>query len=234
LIRTGSRTTGRTGFTLIEATVATVMLMIVISSIYGTFRAANVSMARMEERADVYQTARVLLDQINTELCSAYQPSGAEKSSLIGEDTPASESAPQYDKITFLTTARHSLSRAEAAGELCQITYRMESTPDGKPVGLFVEEDFRPGLSLPTAERRAIEVSNMVVGFNCRYLDGQTGEWCTDWMDRTEIPKAVRVELLVKPERKDAKPILVATTANLAISSGPGTEQAVEEEKVEE
>jgi type II secretory pathway component PulJ len=61
---------------LIEATVATVILMIIISSIYGTFRAANISMARMEERADVYQTARVLLDQINSELCSAYQPAG--------------------------------------------------------------------------------------------------------------------------------------------------------------
>ena len=232
LIHSGTR--GKTGFTLIEATVATVMLMMVIGSIYGTFRAANMSMARMEERADVYQTARVLLDRINSDLCSAYQPSGAEKSSLIGEDTPASESAPQYDKITFLTTARRGLSSVEAAGELCQITYRMESTPDGKPVGLFVEEDFRPELSLPTGEKRAIELSNMVVGFNCKYLDGQTGEWRADWMDRTEIPKAVRVELLVKPERKDAKPILVATTANLAISSGPGTEQSVEEEKVEE
>ena len=228
------RPRSQAGFTLIEATVATVMLMMVIGSIYGTFRAANLSRARMEERADVYQTARVLVEQMNSELCSAYQPAVTEKPSLIGEDTPGSESAPQYDKMTFLTTARHSLSRMEAAGELCRVIYRMESTPDGKPIGLFVEEDFRPGLSPDTAERRVIELSNMVVGFTCRYLDGQTGEWSADWEDRTVLPKAVRVELLLKPEREGAKPILVATTANIVISSGPGTEQAVEEEKGED
>jgi len=222
------------GFTLIETLVAMVVLMIVISSIYGSFRAANVCASRTEERADLYQTARVLLAQINSELCSAYQPFSLQESSLVGEDTEASETAPQYDRLSFLTTARRSVSSVEAAGDVCRVKYSVESTPDGEPIGLFVQEDFRPGLDMSETERPPVMLSKLVIGMNCRYLDGTTGQWLKEWIGQSGLPKAVRVELVLKPERKGAKPITVASTANLALSLGPGPEQAAEEEEVAE
>jgi general secretion pathway protein J len=206
------------GFTLVETLVAIVILMMVIGAIYGTFRAGNMCVSRTEERADVYQTARVLMAQINAELCSAYQPTGATKSSMTGEDTPGSETATQYDTLTFTTTTRHSPSQTEPAGDVCQVSYHLGSTPDGEPGGFFVAEDFRPGLSVSSEKRPPIKLSDMVVGFNCKYLDPQSDEWKNEWVDQTRMPKAVRIELILKPERKDAKPITVASTANIMMS----------------
>jgi len=206
------------GFTLVETLVAIMILVIVIGAIYETFRAGSMCVSRTEERADVYQTARVLLARINAELCSAYQPAGAGKSSLTGEDTPGSETANQFDTLTLVTTAGHSLSRTEPAGDICQVTYRLESTPNGEPAGFFVVEDFRPGLDLSTGKRPPIRLSDMVVGFDCKYLDPQSDDWKNEWVDQTRMPKAVRVELLLRPQREGAKPVTVASTANVLMS----------------
>jgi len=219
------------GFTLVEVLVAVVALMIVIGSIYGAFRTANMSVSRAEERVDVFQTARVLLAQINAELCSAYQPSGQEESALVGEDTQGSETGSQYDKLTFLTTARRSASRSDPAGDVCKVSYTVETTSDDEPMGLFVQEDFQPGLSSPDARREPVRLSDRVIAFNCKYLDPDSDEWRNDWTQQTKLPKAVRVELSLKPEREGAKPITVASTANLMIDSGPGAETAIGEEE---
>jgi type II secretion system protein J len=223
--------TRRAGFTLIETLVAMVVLVIIIGSIYGTFRAANMTVTGTEERADVYQTARVLLAQMNAELCSAYQPARQEGSSMQGENTEGNEYAAQKDKISFLTTARKSMSSVDGGGDLCRVTYSVETDPNEKPLGLFVSEDFRPGLAVSDEKKQPVRLSPMVVGLNCRYLDGRTGEWLDDWVEEPAMPKAVRVELVLKPERDSAKVVTVASTANLAISSGPGEEQVYEEDE---
>ena len=198
------------------------------------------TVSRTEERADLYQTARVLLSQMTSELASAFQPSGAQESSLVGMDTEGSESAPQFDRISILTTARRpelvqGQARGEAAGELCRVTYSVPTTPDGIPLGLFVEQDFRPGLGIGGAPREPIRLSALVAGLNCTYLDAATGEWSNEWVSQEKLPKAVRVELLMKPARKGSKPIMIASTANISILAGPVIEEGQqEEEPVEE
>jgi len=225
---------GRSGFTLVEAMAAIAIILIVIGSIYGAFRAGNLCVSRTEERADIYQTARILLAQIVSELCSAYQPAAMKESSLLGEDTSGSESALQQDKLTFMTTAHGSPSAAaELRGDLCQVTYTVQCTPGGEPLGFYMEEDFHPGLGLSEQKPPPFKLSDMVIGFNCEYLDG-SGIWQKEWMERSAMPKAVRVELVLRPHREGAKPIVLASTANLAGSKGPGAEQAVEEEEVGE
>ena len=48
-----------------------------------------------------------------------------------------------------------------------------------------------------------------------RRLDGATDEWVNEWVDRQEMPKSVRVEMVLRPERKGAVPVIVTATANL-------------------
>jgi type II secretion system protein J len=205
----------RDGFTLVETLVALVILMIVVGAVYGVFRTASQSATLTEERTDVYQTARVLLMQINTELSSGCQLPGSQQSSLTGEDTEGSATADQHDKLTFLTASHRMLSGSGPAGDMCQVTYTVETTPDGEALGLSVVEDSKLGLGESDVKQEPTILSKLVVGMNCTYLDGDTGEWQDEWTDRTGLPKAVRVELILKPERKGAKPITVASTANL-------------------
>ena len=221
------------GFTLVEVLVAIVIFMIIIGSIYGALRTANMSVSRTEERADVYQTARVLLEQINSELCSAYQPQESDASTLIGEDTDASETAPQYDALTFLTTGRRPPASTEPAGDLCEVAYLVHKTPDEEPIGLFVQESFRPGIELGDQEPQPVMLSELVVGLNCEYLDAPGGDWLKEWTNRNALPVAVRVELVLKPEREGAKPIMVSSTANIEISA-EGRSSPAEEADVEE
>lgn len=222
------------GFTLIETMVALVMLMVVIGAIYGTYRAATSTASIAEERADLNQTARVLLGQMNKELCCAYQQPGEQTSSLEGEDTEGRETALQHDRLSFLTSAESVIRAKGPSGDMRRVTYTLDTTPDGEPAGFYVRVDPRPGLSVSDEQPEPIKLSDMVVGFNCRYLDGDTDEWQDEWMGRQKLPKAIRVELLLKSGRKDAKPIMVASTANVLNLFGPGPEQAVQEEEVAE
>jgi len=214
------------GFTLVETMAAMVMLMIVIGAIYGTYRAATASASMAEERADLNQTARILLSQINKDLSSAYQQPGEQASSLEGQSTEGSRMALQHDGLSFLTTAQSTMPVKGPAGDQRKVTYTLETTPDGDPDGFFVSVDPRPGLSVTDEKLEPIELSMLVVGFNCKYLDGDTDEWMDDWTERQTLPKAVRVELLLKAERKDAKPIMVASTVNLNPSEAQGEQGA--------
>jgi len=218
------------GFTLVETMVALLLLTMIIGAIYGTYRVANSSATVAEERADLNQTARVLLSQINRELSCAYQAEASQESSLEGENTEGSDTALQHDKLAILTTAQSMIPSKGPSGDQRKVIYTLQTTPDGEPDGLYVQIDPRPGLSVNNEEPDPIELSTMVVAFNCKYLDPDTDEWQDDWLQKQALPKAVRIELFLKPERKDAKAVMYATTANVANQMGPGSEQAVQEE----
>ncbi len=218
------------GFTLVETMVAVLMLTVVIGAIYGTYRAASSSASLAEERADLNQTARVLLSQINRELTCAYQPASARESSIVGENTEGSESALQHDRLQVLTTAQSTIPVKGPSGDQRLVTYTLETNSFNEPLAFFVQVDPRPDLSVSDEEPEPVELSAMVVGFNCKYLDGDTDEWQDEWTNRQVLPKAVRVELFLRADREGAKPVFFATTANLANQMGPGAEQAVQEE----
>ncbi|MHB9023281.1 MAG: type II secretion system protein GspJ [Armatimonadota bacterium] len=203
------------GFTLVETLVAVVVFMVFISAVYGAYRAANMSMTSTEERAEIYQTVRVLLARLNTELGSACQPRTAQSSSLIGEDTEGDPTSQQFDKLSFMTTAHAMTTETEPAGDVNQVSYLIGQSADEEPLGLYLIENPHPGLELETEQREPLLVSDLVIGMNCRYLDPETDEWVDVWTERTQLPKAVRVELMLKPKRAGAKAILVATTANV-------------------
>jgi prepilin-type N-terminal cleavage/methylation domain-containing protein len=210
----------RHGFTLIEMAVAVVIFMLFISSVYGTYNAAHRAYTSAEEMEEVYQTGRVLLAQLGTELASAYQAPGEDASTLIGEDTDSASDELQADILTFLTTA-HTGYGDEPAGDLCRVTYVMGVDSMGETPGLYVEENFQPGLEMDEEEIPARRLlSPLVAGFNCRYLPVDS-DWVTEWIDETTLPIAVRVELTLLPPREGAKPIVLVTTANLAMATAP-------------
>ena len=208
------------GFTLIEMTVAMVIFMLFVSAVYGTFTAANKAVTGTEEQQEVLQTGRVLLAQLNTELTSAYQSSSATVSTLYGEDSEDTNSELQQDTLSLLTTAHDPYGDAPA-GDLCQAKYEMSDGTRDETPGLYVEEIFHPDLELEdeTPPRRLL--SPLVVGFNCKYLAAGGTDWETAWTDQTTLPVAVRVELMLKPRREDAKPTMLVSTANLMLATKP-------------
>lgn len=229
LPRSGGLT--RAGFTLIETMVSLVILTIIIGSIYGTYRAATSSATVAEERSDLNQTARVLLAQINRELTCMYQQAGEQSSSLEGENTEGSASAIQCDRLSFLTAADSLIPANGPAGDLRRVTYTLRTNADGEPAGFFVQVDPRPGLGVTDVEPEPVELSRLVVAFNCKYLDGETDEWVDEWLQRDGLPTAVRVEMSLKPEREGGAAVMVACTANTVNAAAAQPRQPVPEER---
>lgn len=206
------------GFTLIEMMVAVVIFLVFIGAVYGIYTAAHGAMARAEDVEEVTQTGRVLLDMLNTELTSVYQPASKTESQLLGEDGEEIDGVPQ-DRLTFLTTA-HQVAGEQPVGDLCQVSYSMDSDQPDAEFGLYIAENLHPDLEVDTTEPEQRLLSPLVVGMNCRYLPAGGDDWVDEWVDQTSLPVAIRVELYLRAPRQKA-PVLMVTTANLAMATAP-------------
>jgi hypothetical protein len=94
----------------------------------------------------------------------------------------------------------------------------VESTKDGASEGLFIKEDFTPGLHLSDDAVENLpqtRISNLVVGMDCSYLDPDTGEWAEEWVDKASLPTAVHIKLILKSPRKDSGTVEAFLTTNL-------------------
>lgn len=210
----------RQGFTLIEVLVAVVIFLIFISAVYATFHAANRSMTQAQAQEDVYQTGRVLLAQLNSELASAYQPSASRTSALIGTDTDGASTDLQSDQLNLLTTA-HQMGAEQKTGGLCRVSYMMGGDTEDEQPGLYMEVNPHPGREIADEQFTRQLLSPLVVGFNCKYLP-VGGEWEVAWPEeQTTLPVAVRVELTLQSKEPGSKPVILVTTANLRMATAP-------------
>jgi len=205
--------------TLLETIVAVAVFVLFTGAVYEVYDAAYSSYTRAEEIIDEYQTGRVLLAQLGAELASAYQTPADSAGTLTGEDTDAASDELQADILTFLTTA-HAAYGDSPAGDLCQVSYSMNDGSLGDTPGLYVTENFHPGLEIEDETPEPRLLSSLVVGFNCLYLP-INDDWLMEWTDQTTLPVAVRVELTLQPSRKGAKPIVLTSTTNLAMATAP-------------
>jgi len=208
------------GFTLVEVLVAVAVLMIVIGAIYGAFRAGNQSSVMVQEDADLHQTARVLLGRMTSELSSVYTLASVGTSGCAIQGTSAADNGypAGFDTLTFATLSHQPCCPVSQNGDVCTVTYSAQCTSDGTPTGLFLTEDYTMGLSSAVTSSSALpsmQVSPLVVGMICTYLDPTTNEWQDDWVNQTTLPSAVRIELILQTQRKGAQPISVASTINL-------------------
>ncbi len=224
----GRRGSSARGFTLVEVLVAVAMLVIVIGAIYAAFRVGNQSSVVVQESADLNQTARVILGRINSELLSMHNLSGQTGSNLQGLNSEDNGEPPLFDKLTFTTVSHQPCGQVGARGDVCTVTYAAECDKEGRAQGMFVTEDYTPDLHLTDTTTQAdplpqTRISDLVVGMDCTYLDPDTGEWVDQWVDKTALPTAVRVEIILQSARKGTKPVTVASTTNLPTWANPTT-----------
>jgi prepilin-type N-terminal cleavage/methylation domain-containing protein len=211
------------GFTLVELVVAMAVFLVFIAAAFGSFSTVYDSIARGQEQGDLYQTGRVLLAELSAQLVGAYQPPDSSTCTLVGEDTPGSAGGLEADTVTFLTAA-HPEDDEEPTGGLAQMTYSMGGSSSDERPGLYVEKNWTPGLEVSEDPAERHLLSPLVVGFNCKYLPVE-GDWETEWMDRTTLPMAVRVELTLLGRGEQAKPLVLVSTTNLAMATAPAGEE---------
>jgi len=213
----------RRGFTLVEMMVALVIFMLFMGAVYGMYTAAQSAIVHAEEQETLYQTGRVLLAQLNAELTCLYVSAEGPAVALLGEDAGTDE-RPE-DSITFLTTA-HVAAEGQLVGDVSQVRYSLEDESADERPGLYVEESFPPDLAVEDAEPTRRLLSPLVTGVNFLYLPPGGDTWEMSWVDQETLPTAIRVELTLCAPRADAKPIVLLSTANLAMATAGETTDA--------
>ena len=93
------------------------------------------------------------------------------------------------------------------------------------PTGLYVGEDYYPGLETSATPPTLRLLSPRVIGFNCLFLASDGITWSNIWDSTTQttLPVAVRIELTILSRTPGAIPVVFATTANLLTATAPTT-----------
>ncbi|MHB0998424.1 MAG: PulJ/GspJ family protein [Armatimonadota bacterium] len=224
------------GFTLVEMMVALLAFAILLTASYAAFRAGTQSSIIIEDRIEVNDTARILLMRIDSELKCICR-SGKDSSEVVMEGVNGeSDGYPEgFDSLMFTTSSHTPCSSTDILSDVCSVMYSSECDSSGKSLGLYIREDFYPGLH--TTENgddvTASRLTGTVTGMECSYLDEDSDKWVDEWVDKTDLPEAVRIDLTLQPSNKNASPVKVTHTIYIpalpelpADASDPGNDSA--------
>lgn len=176
------------GLTLIEVLVVVTILSVLALTLYTVFKSGIDAWSKSEDRLDIYQNARVVLDQMSRELPGAIVSTGG--ATFIGNDST----------LEFVTNF---------AGLLYMIKYEiptdttiLQRSYDENPTD-YSDPDYT-----------TIEFSDIVNSIQFRYWDTDASDWRDNW-DSTEggstlmenkLAPAVEITLTLKDPEEHTYP----------------------------
>lgn len=200
-------------FTLIELLISVAFMSGILAASYVCLRAALTSRSLVEDRSDVIQSARVVMNLIATDLRSAHRIS--EQHTVLGLDRQLE--GIEADTIDFVT--RHHKPDLPMEADYCETSYFVARNPQDGRYALLRRRDPLPDDEPLAGGKREILIED-ILGLKFEYYDGW--EWFDDWGDaqspeettqsesasllsaaaRNGFPEAIRVSLLLpeKPE----------------------------------
>jgi prepilin-type N-terminal cleavage/methylation domain-containing protein len=233
------------GFTLIEVSVALMMLSMVLVFVYESFVLTMQTKERVETRAERFQAARIAMQRMEREIQSAYidhqrmetnlgqrvvppRPVGLQevkyRTVFVGK-TADQEGYPR-DRIDFTTFAHYVMA---AAG-------KDDRQSDHEEVAYFTETDYkedrtdlmhRSDFTLdddPTGGGDIYPLIEDLRGLNFRYLDPQTKNWAEEWDSREKggLPAAVEIGLWLENPSDQKKPLYFSKVVRVPLYSPTG------------
>jgi type II secretion system protein J len=212
----------KTGFTLIEILIAVAITVTIVSVVYGSYRAASSSAQACEEKMELSQKARAVLEQMVRQIRCAY----IDKCEyMAGADKLASQKLQKKlqnkrnyfcgdpddlgGEVIRIVTTHCNFNSAGSRDGLFDVIYKF----DANNSALFISESRFISTSREPAERANWKLLlENVIDINLAFYDGQT--WVRRWdSDKIDLPSAVRVSLAV--EDKKYRQHLFGTTAYL-------------------
>ncbi len=188
----------KTGFTLIEILIATAMIVLIVSIVYGTYSATLRTAQRGKEKAMLAQQAGSLLTCMARQISGVYpfvhsHPAGAErignqviepveKPCLIGETPDRSGKI-----LSFVTTS--GIGSQASQGGLLRVEYLFDAA-----TGLL---SYRQQRWLPSEEALSerggyLPLARHVKAIELEFFDGK--DWCDRWAN-SEVPAAVKIKV---------------------------------------
>lgn len=191
---------GVSGFTLIELLLALAIAAVVVTTVNFAFFNTHAHIEAIQQRREVYQTARIVLDRMVKDLTCAYipytsQPLRLETLRLWRFKGLHDESGGRdTDSLTFTTAADIGLS--PFPGSVREVSYYLKEDDTNKGTyTLMRREDPSPDTEESTGGV-AMEVAQGVSGLKIVYLD-EYGQESPRWEleESLRLPAQVRITL---------------------------------------
>ena len=180
------------GFTLIELLVSLSIFSIISLAVYSSFAGGVGAWRRAQEFSSIYQTARLLLDDMARELKNAVMISGTD---FVG--------APQ--RLSFLTLRQSPYTTGRPANhQIARVTYEVRRDQASSGYSLFrLEASDIKNSQEDRGEPELMVGSLSRLNFEYTYKNG-TGEilpWKEVWQVSDAIPLGVKITLMVGETR---------------------------------
>ncbi len=170
------------GFTLIELVVSLTIFSVISLSIYSSFAGGISVWRKAQEFSSVYQTARLLLDDIAMELKNAVKVSGTEFNG-----------GPRRLSFITLRQASHGAS-ARRDTQIAKVTFEVLRDPSASGYALFR----RQASNLKVRGEAELMVGSLSsLDFQYTYINsvGELQPWAKVWKMNDELPLGVKITL---------------------------------------
>ena len=190
------------GFTLMEVLIATAILAIVLSIVYGSFVQTKRVIARAEGSVDELRGVRVSFNRMMWDLSMAFlskqDPDQTDQTDVNTIFVGTNDFAAGYpnDSIDFTSYANRIRNKDARESDQTEVGYYLNRNFEGDTV--LMKREKRQIDKKPLEGGKSFELSEDVVGLNFRYLD--QGAWVDSWDSRVSkaIPEAVEITLIIK------------------------------------
>jgi prepilin-type N-terminal cleavage/methylation domain-containing protein len=190
------------GFTLIELLTSIFIFALVISSVYGAYRATFFTVNGTEKQVVLASRARVILERITDDLESLY---GGEDGSLQGEKGDIG--GHRADSLECISAAHVRFTRSEHRAGLTLLKYTLEEQDSGLLNLYRLDAPLLPGSASPEDEDIGVLLGRGLQEFKVTYVSADGNE-SDEWQSQAEgsgtetedektilLPALVRIEI---------------------------------------
>lgn len=191
------------GFTLVELLIAIFIFAIVVSAVYGSYRATFQIVHGSEYRLRIANSARVVLERVTEDLGSIVTGTGG----VFSGETHAF-SGKRGDSLSFVSNAHLVLSKTDTLSGPALISYQVEADEETGLLNLYRSDIvLLPGTETDSDDARKHLICRGLQEFQFTYLD-QDGNETDDWQveeivsggegaatEKSSFPSLVYIEL---------------------------------------
>jgi|GEM_PF-2131776 len=215
------RSKNEKGFTLIELLISMSMFAVLLSILFGTYRASVGLMEKVSADTEIYDMARIALDRISEDLESSFLAPAVQEDDKAGstrvfgvfEGRDGTVGSHDGDFLRFLTRARVVLNGSGGLPVESEIMYEARLQADQDTLALFrVDTPF--GTDLPEEGTGGYILCDRLIGVDFTYHRGD--EELDGWDSRDvgmfgKTPERVTVKLVFRDPAAPETPLIFTT-----------------------
>jgi prepilin-type N-terminal cleavage/methylation domain-containing protein len=188
----------RAGFTLVEVLIATTILVIIATMVFEAFSVTLTAGKGLEERAELYHTARFIIRKFTEDLSSASLYTNNTLGSFAGVDKKSN--GENADELVFTGFGGRTVFTGTASDQ-ARVTWKTEAPPGSKRLVLKRGENhFVTGFDEAREMAEEMEVTGSLKSFDLKYFDNGTWLEAFDAALVRRLPKAVALSFTLEDE----------------------------------